>query len=94
MTRRMYAQFKKRDLPRVAVTVEHDKVHARDCQDCGEEINSQSGKIDRFERTIHVEGPVSQDVYDKLIEIADKCPVHKTLTHGAAVVTKCEAETV
>ncbi|MEM1284879.1 MAG: alpha/beta fold hydrolase [Pseudomonadota bacterium] len=94
MTLRMYAQFKKLDLPRVAVTVEHDKVHARDCQDCGEEINSQSGKIDRFERTIHVEGPVSQDVYDKLIEIADKCPVHKTLTHGAAVVTKCEAETV
>ena len=92
MTLRMYADFKKLDLPRVAVTVEHDKVHARDCQDCGEEINSQPGKIDRFERTIHVDGGVAPDLQAKLVEIADKCPVHKTLVHGAAVVTRIAAD--
>lgn len=94
MTLRMYADFKKLDLPLTAVTVEHDKVHAKDCADCGEEIEGKAGKIDRFERTIHLSGDVTPDVKAKLIEIADKCPVHKTLTKGAAVVTKCAAETV
>jgi uncharacterized OsmC-like protein len=75
----------------VAVTVEHDKVHAKDCADCGEEVEGKAGKIDRFERTIHLSGEVEPDLKAKLIEIADKCPVHKTLTKGAAVVTKCAA---
>ncbi|MFK7791762.1 MAG: alpha/beta fold hydrolase [Devosiaceae bacterium] len=92
MTLRMYADFKKLDLPRVAVTVEHDKVHAKDCADCSEDIQDKPGKVDRFERTIHVEGVVAPEVRAKLIEIADKCPVHKTLTKGAAVVTKCAPE--
>lgn len=92
MTLRMYADFKKLDLPLVAVTVEHDKVHAKDCAECGEEVLEKPGKIDRFERTIHLSGDVSPDVKAKLIEIADKCPVHKTLTKGAAVVTKCAPE--
>lgn len=92
MTLRMYADFKKLDLPRVAVTVEHEKVHAKDCAECGEDVNGKDGKIDRFERTIHIEGEVAPEVRAKLIEIADKCPVHKTLTHGAAVVTKCAPE--
>ncbi len=92
MTLRMYADFKKLDLPLVAVTVDHEKVHAQDCQDCGEEINARSGKIDRFERTIHVSGEVSPEVHAKLVEIADKCPVHKTLHKGAAVVTKIAQE--
>ncbi|MBO6674907.1 MAG: OsmC family protein [Rhizobiales bacterium] len=92
MTLRMYADFKNLELPLVAVTVEHDKVHAKDCADCGEEIEGKAGKIDRFERTIHLAGDVAPDVKAKLIEIADKCPVHKTLTKGAAVVTKCANE--
>ncbi|MEM6711451.1 MAG: alpha/beta fold hydrolase [Pseudomonadota bacterium] len=92
MTLRTYADFKKLDLPRIAVTVEHGKVHAEDCTDCGEEVNARTGKIDRFERIIHVGGEVSAEVRDKLVEIADKCPVHKTLTHGVAVVTRCASE--
>ncbi|MEM7775060.1 MAG: osmotically inducible protein C, partial [Pseudomonadota bacterium] len=58
------------------------------CEDCGAVAEGRSGKIDRFERTIHVDGELPQEISDKLIEIADKCPVHKTLTAGAAVVTK------
>lgn len=92
MTLRMYADFKKLDLPPVAVTVEHDKVHAQDCADCAEDHQDKPGKIDRFERTIHVSGTVDPDVRAKLIEIADKCPVHKTMTKGAAVITKCAPE--
>ncbi|MEM1286860.1 MAG: bifunctional alpha/beta hydrolase/OsmC family protein [Pseudomonadota bacterium] len=92
MTLRMYAGFKNLDLPRVAVTVEHDKVHAKDCLDCGQEIEGRAGKVDRFERIIHLSGDVSPGVKEKLIQIADKCPVHKTLTRGAAVVTRCAPE--
>lgn len=88
MTLRMYAEFKKIELPRLTVTVDHGKVAAAHCDDCGAAIEGRSGKIDRFERVIHVEGDVPPELSDKLIEIADKCPVHKTLSEGAAVVTK------
>ena len=89
MTLRMYADHKKIDLPLVAVTVGHAKVHAADCTDCAQEFAQRPGKIDRFERTIHLAGDIGEEVRAKLIEIADKCPVHKTLGHGAAVVTRC-----
>jgi len=88
MTLRIYAEFKKVDLPRVSVAVTHGKVKADHCTDCGSVAEGKSGKIDRFERTITVHGDVPPELADKLVEIADKCPVHKTLTAGAAVVTK------
>lgn len=85
MTLRMYADFKKLQLGRVTVDVTHGKIHADDCKDCGE---GKTGKIDRFERTISVEGEISPELRDKLEEIAGKCPVHRTLEAEAAVVTK------
>jgi uncharacterized OsmC-like protein/alpha/beta superfamily hydrolase len=85
MTLRMYADFKKLQLGRVTVDVSHGKVHADDCKDCGE---GKTGKIDRFERTISVDGEVSPELRGKLEEIAGKCPVHRTLEAEAAVVTK------
>ncbi len=85
MTLRMYADFKKLQLGRVTVDVTHGKVHADDCKDCGE---GKTGKIDRFERTISVKGEISEELRDKLEEIAGKCPVHRTLEAEAAVVTK------
>ncbi|WP_108879512.1 alpha/beta fold hydrolase [Anderseniella sp. Alg231-50] len=85
MTLRMYADFKKLELGRVTVDVSHGKVHADDCKDCGE---GKTGKIDRFERTISVDGEVSPELRGKLEEIAGKCPVHRTLEAEAAVVTK------
>jgi putative redox protein len=85
MTLRIYADFKKLQLGRVTVDVSHGKVHADDCKDCGE---GKTGKIDRFERTISVEGEVSPELRGKLEEIAGKCPVHRTLEAEAAVVTR------
>lgn len=84
MTLRMYADRKGWDLGKVSVKVDHDKVHAEDCADCGE----REGRVDRFEREISVEGDLPAEWADKLEEIADKCPVHKTLEKSSVVVTK------
>ena len=85
MTLRMYAERKGWEIGQISVSVDHDKVHAKDCEDCGE---GKEGRIDRFERRISVDGVVDDEVRAKLLEIADKCPVHRTLESGAAVVTK------
>ncbi len=85
MTLRMYAERKGWDIGRISVTVDHAKVHAEDCIDCGE---GKEGRIDRFERRISVAGEVEDAAREKLLEIADKCPVHRTIEAGAAVVTK------
>ncbi|WP_025029950.1 bifunctional alpha/beta hydrolase/OsmC family protein [Nitratireductor aquibiodomus] len=91
MTLRLYADRKKLDLGRISVDVSHDKVHARDCEDCSEAAKAQ-GRIDRFERVIEVEKPVSSELRDKLIEIAGKCPVHRTLESVAHVHTGVRGE--
>ncbi|MEM1307562.1 MAG: bifunctional alpha/beta hydrolase/OsmC family protein [Pseudomonadota bacterium] len=91
MTLRMYANHKQLALPKVTVAVTHGKVAAAHCDDCGAAAEGKSGKIDRFERVISVDGDVDAELRDKLIEIADKCPVHKTLHAGAAVVTRVES---
>jgi putative redox protein len=85
MTLRLYAQHKKLDLGRVSVDVSHEKVHAKDCEECTEDERAGGGKIDRFERVISVEGEVPEELRDKLLEIAGKCPVHRTLEAGAKV---------
>lgn len=87
MTIRMYADFKKIDLGLISVEVKHAKVHADDCLDCAKEQIQRGGKIDRFERNITVEGKVSTELEKKILAIADKCPVHKTIEAGASVVT-------
>lgn len=87
MTIRMYARHKKLDVGRIAVEIDHAKVHARDCEDCADEVKERSGKIDRFERRVTVEGDIDDATRDKLLEIADKCPVHRTIEAGSAVVT-------
>jgi uncharacterized OsmC-like protein/fermentation-respiration switch protein FrsA (DUF1100 family) len=87
MTLRIYAKHKKLALGRVSVTVRHGKVVAQHCSDCGAVVEGREGRIDRFERIIAVEGEVDAALRDKLIEIADKCPVHRTLEVASAVVT-------
>jgi putative redox protein len=88
MTLRMYADHKKLRLGKVSVEVSHGKVPAEHCDDCGVAANSRHGKIDRFERIISIEGEVPAELADKLTEIAGKCPVHRTLEAGSAVVTR------
>ncbi len=88
MTIRMYAEFKKIDLGEISVEVSHAKVHAEDCMDCAASQKQNGGKIDRFERLISTGGSVSPELEAKILSIADKCPVHKTLEAGASVVTR------
>lgn len=85
MTLRMYANHKGIELDRVAVHVRHGKVHAEDCQDCGE---GREGRIDRFERELELEGAFDDAVRKRLVEIADRCPVHQTMEKSSVVVTK------
>lgn len=87
MTLRMYADRKKWPLGRISVDVSHTKVHAKDCAECTENEREGGGKIDRFERVISIEGDLAEDMREKLGEIADKCPVHRTLEAGAKVAT-------
>lgn len=85
MTLRMYATHKNLELGPITVDVIHGKIHAKDCVDCAE---GRKGRIDRFERTISVAGPLPAGLDDKLVEIAGKCPVHRTLEASSAVVTR------
>ncbi len=87
MTIRMYAEFKKIELGKISVEVKHAKVHADDCLDCADEHRQRGGKIDRFERHITIEGEVPAGLETKILGIADKCPVHRTLESGPSVVT-------
>jgi putative redox protein len=75
MTVRMYAEQKKWPLERVSVSLKHDKVHATDCAEC----ETREGKIDRIERVLTLEGNLDEAQRARLLEIANKCPVHRTL---------------
>lgn len=87
MTLRMYADRKGLSLGKVTVDVSHGKVHAEDCVEC---VDGRTGKIDRFERKISIDGGVADDMAGKVLEIADKCPVHRTLEGAGVVVTQLD----
>ena len=84
MTARMYARRKGWPLEHVSVDVTHDKVHAADCADCPD----KTARIDEFRRVIRLEGELDADQRAKLMEIADKCPVHRTLEGQIRVRTE------
>lgn len=84
MTIRMYARRKGWPLTHVSVDVHHDKVHA---QDAGATNGGPGEKVDTFTRSIRLEGDLDPDQRARLLEIADKCPVHRTLERGATVTT-------
>ena len=83
MTLRMYAGRKKLPLDRVSVALRHEKIHAEDCADC----ETSEGRVDRIEREITVTGALDAEQRQRLLEIADKCPVHRTLENEVKVVT-------
>jgi putative redox protein len=87
MTIRMYARRKQWPLSHVAVDVTHDKVHAQDCADC-----SDSEKIDRFTRRIRLEGELDPAQRARLREIADRCPVHRTLESDIRIDTVVDGD--
>jgi putative redox protein len=88
MTLRMYAEKKAWPLNNVHVTLKHDKVHAADCADC----ETKEGKIDVLERVIRLDGPLSDEQKARLMDIADKCPVHRTLMSEIRIPTRLAAE--
>ncbi len=85
MTIRMYADRKKWKVEEVNVHIEHGKVHAEDCGECE---NSSSSKIDRFTRVIELKGELDEKQQQRLLEIANKCPVHKTLLSDIDIETR------
>ena len=85
MTLRMYAGRKGWDLGRVTVTVRRDRLHAEDAALCLEDGGSTCS--DGFVREVHVEGRLEPAQRERLAEIADKCPVHRTIEQGVRVVT-------
>jgi putative redox protein len=84
MTVRMYARHKSLALERVSVTLRHDKIHAKDCEDC----ETREGRIDRIQRDIELEGELSDGERKRLMEIADRCPVHRTLHSEINIISR------
>ena len=84
MTMRLYADRKSLPLDRVTVTLKHSKIYAKDCEEC----ETRDGMLDQIERDISIEGALDADQRKRLMEIADKCPVHRTLTSEIRIVTK------
>ena len=84
MTMRMYADRKSLPVERITVTLKHSKIHAEDCAEC----ETREGMLDQIDRMISVEGELDADQRKRLMEIADKCPVHRTLTSEIRIVTK------
>jgi putative redox protein len=83
MTLRLYADRKAWPLAKVTVRLRHGRIHAEDCADCETKV----GLVDRIERAITVEGPLDDTQRARLHEIADKCPVHRTLTSEIKIDT-------
>jgi len=84
MTVRMYADVKQLPLDKVTVRLRHDKVHAQDCAEC----ETREGKIDRIEREIELAGGLDEAQRVRLLEIANKCPVHRTLHSEVWISTR------
>lgn len=84
MTLRLYAEHKKLPLERVSVRLMHNRIHAEDCLNC----ETKEGMVDRIDRNITMEGPLDAEQRKRLLEIADKCPVHRTLESEIEIRTR------
>jgi uncharacterized OsmC-like protein/pimeloyl-ACP methyl ester carboxylesterase len=84
MTMRLYAERKSLPLERTTVTLKHSKIHAEDCAEC----ETKGGMLDQIDMVIGMEGALDPEQRKRLTEIADKCPVHRTLTSEIHIVTR------
>ena len=80
----MYARRKGWPLEEVIVDLRHSKIYAIDCAEC----EAKEGILDRIERDIHLTGSLTDEQRSKLLDIANKCPVHRTLTSKSVIVTR------
>ena len=84
MTLALYARRKAWPLDGVTVRLTHSRIHAQDCADC----ETKEGKLDQIERELVLSGRLNDEQRAKLVEIADKCPVHRTLTSEIKIRTR------
>jgi putative redox protein len=84
MTVSLYARRKRWPLEGVTVRLRHSKIHATDCEDC----ETKQGMLDRIEREVELHGALSEEQRARLLEIANKCPVHKTLRSEIDIRTR------
>ena len=84
MTVALYARRKKWPLETVTVRLRHSRIHADDCKDC----ETKTGMLDRIERDVELLGGLDEAQRSKLLEIADKCPVHRTLTSEVVIQSR------
>ena len=75
MTVGLYARRKKMPLEDITVSLRHSRIHARDCEEC----ETKEGLLDRIDLDVQLTGPLTPEQHAKLMEIAGKCPVHRTL---------------
>ncbi len=80
----MYARRKGWPLEAVTVNLRHSKIHASDCAEC----ETKEGTLDRIERDIHFAGSLTTEQRSRLLDIANKCPVHRTLTSEIVIKTR------
>jgi len=84
MTIGLYARKRGWPLEDITISLRHSKIHAKDCDDC----ETKEGRVDRIWRDIHLTGSLTDEQRAKLMEIADKCPVHQTLTSEINIKTQ------
>ena len=84
MTLHTYAKVKRYDVTDIRVLVKHEKVHELDCENCERD---EGAKIDRLQRTIRIDGDLDEKARARMMQIADRCPVHRTLSAQVRIVT-------
>ena len=84
MTLRLYARQKKWPLTDVKVRLTHDRIHATDCAEC----ETKEGRIDRIEKVIELVGPLDDAQRQRLLQIAERCPVHRTLVSEIVIQSR------
>ena len=84
MTVRMYAERKKIPLEHVEIRLQHEKIHAQDCETC----ETETGKLDSIERYIQLQGDITEEQRASLLAIADRCPVHRSLNSEVHINTQ------
>jgi len=85
MTLRMYANQKKWPLEGVSIRLSHERIHARDCVDCE---NKDDARVERITREISLAGPLSEEQRQRLMQIAERCPVNRSLIGPKEIVSR------